>query len=296
MRHKEVGHIRSLETGAIPVIEQKERQGDNMRFFDRLLKKRKEERSLMCEVCGRSFAHAEEWKCEKPYVCPDCRQLQELQTCDASIVAIDRKASYMEKTLTVLFYSDSIGYFCIGQSSGAYSGLGLFYKILPKDVANPRIEDYADEFADFVCIPNVWFSKDFAEELCERKRMKCDEQIKDVHTNETAEELPQVLRGMDFRIVIKKGCALKDGTLLEYFLLSKVGDTAKIHWSVGFGYSWGAHNPGVGGADTIPAELFVHHDLSAFAAYLSEKYRDWITYDDVYFNSEIKTLFELLEE
>ena len=80
MRHKEIGHIRSLETGAIPVIEQKEGQGDNMAFFDRLLKKRKEERSLMCEVCGRSFAHAKEWKCEKPYVCPDCRQLQELQT------------------------------------------------------------------------------------------------------------------------------------------------------------------------------------------------------------------------
>ena len=108
--------------------------------------------------------------------------------------------------------------------------------------------------------------------------------------------LPKVLQDMSFNIVIKKGGdRLPNGCILEKFNLHKEKDNVvKIFWSVGFGYSMGSHNPGAGGDDIVPAEYFVNKNLSAFASYISNKYKDIITYDDICYNGEIQTLFELL--
>ena len=107
--------------------------------------------------------------------------------------------------------------------------------------------------------------------------------------------LPKFLQDTTFNIVIKKGATLPGGCLLEKFCLYKgKEDVVKIYWSVGFGYQWGSHTPGAGGSDVISAEFFIEHDLYAFATYISKKYKDYVTFDDIYFNEEIQTLFELL--
>jgi len=108
--------------------------------------------------------------------------------------------------------------------------------------------------------------------------------------------LPKVLQDMSFNIVIKKGGnRLPDGCILERFYLHKEKeDVVKIFWSVSFGYSMGSHNPGAGGDDVVPPEYFINHDLSAFATYIANKYKDIATYDDICYNAEIQTLFELL--
>jgi len=108
--------------------------------------------------------------------------------------------------------------------------------------------------------------------------------------------LPKVLQDMSFNIVIKKGGSrLPDGCILEKLYLHKSkDDVIKLFWSVGFGYSMMGHNPGAGGDDIVPAEYFIKKDLSVFASYMSNKYKDIIMYDDICYNSEIQTLFELL--
>ena len=108
--------------------------------------------------------------------------------------------------------------------------------------------------------------------------------------------LPKVLQDMSFNIVIKKGGnSLPGGCYLEAFYLHKEkDDVIKLFWSVGFGYSFGGHTPGAGGDDIVPAEYFIKKDLLAFASYMSNKYKDMITFDDICYNGEIQTLFELL--
>ncbi len=108
--------------------------------------------------------------------------------------------------------------------------------------------------------------------------------------------LSKVLQDMSFTIVLKKsGCGLPNRCILEHFYLHKEkDDVIKLFWSIGFGYSQTGHNPGVGGRDIVPAEYFNNRDLSAFATYISNKYKDIATYDDICYNSEIQALFELL--
>lgn len=108
--------------------------------------------------------------------------------------------------------------------------------------------------------------------------------------------LPKVLQDMSFIIDFKKGGkTLPDGCILEEFCLYKrKDDVINLCWSVGFNYSFGGHTPGAGGYEIIPAEYFVNKDLFAFASYLSNKYNDYITYDDICYNGEIQILFELL--
>lgn len=102
---------------------------------------------------------------------------------------------------------------------------------------------------------------------------------------------------MSFRIVLKRGCSLRDGCFLEYISLSKIAnEEIKLDWSVNFGHQMGAHTPGAGGSDTVLTELFIHYDQSELAAYLSDRHKDFITYDEVYYNPEVQTLFELCAE
>ena len=107
--------------------------------------------------------------------------------------------------------------------------------------------------------------------------------------------LPKVLQDMTFNIRIKEGASLPEGCFLESFSLrKKKEDVVEIYWSVGFGHQWGSHTPGAGGGGVVDAKFFIEHDLDAFATYISKKYKDYVTYNDIYFNTEIQTLFELL--
>ena len=110
--------------------------------------------------------------------------------------------------------------------------------------------------------------------------------------------LPKVLQNMSFNIVLKKGGAsLPDRCILERFDLNKKekDNVVKVYWSVGFGYSWPGHTPGVGGEDIVPAEYFINLDKSGLVTYILSKHKDFATYDEIYYNREIQNLFELLE-
>ena len=126
---------------------------------------------------------------------------------------------------------------------------------------------------------------------------KCGKELKKkyLHQNNTCVDCATA-PDTSFKIVLKQGGhKLPDGCILEKFYLYKENDDIiRIFWSVGFGYSMLGHNPGAGGNDIVPAEYFINHDLSGFATYISNKYKDIATYDEIYYNSEIQTLFELL--
>lgn len=212
-------------------------------------------------------------------------QLKSLQSCRAAIVDISRLASGPDRTLTVLFYNDSIGYFCIQQCSGAYCGLAFRYLILPRGLARPQAENYIDSADYSAWISGKWFSEAFELDIYGKK---CLEAIR----------LPQGLYGMRFEIVLKKpGCSAGGGCILERFVLHKEPyEKVKLSWSAGFGFQMGAHNPGAGGTDDVPSEFFLNHDLSGFAAYISGKYKDFASYDDIWYNGEVQTLFDLCAE
>ena len=100
-------------------------------------------------------------------------------------------------------------------------------------------------------------------------------------------------------IHIKGPCTLNDGCLLEHFdIIKGKGKDFKISWSLGFGYSEGSHNPGVGRIDEIPMEYFLNNDLLGLSKYLYDKYHEalGITKSDVLENDDIKALFQLISE
>ena len=100
-------------------------------------------------------------------------------------------------------------------------------------------------------------------------------------------------------IHIKEPCTLNDGCLLEHFNIIKgKGKDFKISWSLGFGYSEGSHNPGVGRIDEIPMEYFLNNDLLGLSNYLHDRYNKalQITKADILENDDIKALFQLISE
>lgn len=251
-----------------------------MRLFDRFKKRAREESFLRCSVCNRETDIPLPNAVAGQPLCSECRHLERLQKSNAVIADIDRREDGPERILTVLFFDETIGHFCVQQSSGAYSGLGLRYQILSHDISVPEASAYVDDDGYSSWIPNRWFSEAFEMDMYGQKYL---ETIK----------LPQSLHSMSFDIVLKKaGCSLPDGGLLECFHLHKkrYGEI-KVSWSVGFGYAMGAHNPGASGDDIVPSEFFFNHDLHGFAAYLSDTYKGVITYDEVYYNAEVKALF-----
>lgn len=151
-----------------------------MGLFALLKKKSKKESFVICEICNRKEKMPTKDIIDERYLCPVCKQFEILQKSDATILEIDRRGSRGERTLTVLFYDDVIGYFCIRQDSSAYSGLGLWYYILPKDISNPKIENYVDNYEDFSCIPNVWFSEAFEKDMYGKERLEITSLTKDI--------------------------------------------------------------------------------------------------------------------
>lgn len=251
-----------------------------MGLFDLFKKRAREESFLRCSVCSRETDIPLQNAAAGQHVCSECRQLEILQKSNAVIADIDRRAGGPERTLTVLFFDETIGHFCVQQSSGAHSGLGLRYQILSRDIPVPEASAYADDDGYSSWIPNRWFSEAFEMDMYGQKHL---ETIK----------LPRSLHSMSFDIVLKEaGCSLANGGILECFKLHKkrYGEI-KVSWSVGFGYAMGAHNPGAGGDDIVPSEFFFNNNLPAFAAYLSKKYKNLITYNEVYYNAEVKALF-----
>lgn len=108
---------------------------------------------------------------------PACRQLIHLQNSHATIMDIDRQANGSERILTVLCQSEETGYFCVRQSSGAYSGLGLWYYRIPEHIEDPKLEDYVDDYEHFISVPNQWFSDAFAEDMDGKRRMTIHEKL-----------------------------------------------------------------------------------------------------------------------
>ena len=146
-----------------------------MGLFDVFKRKAKKESFLICSKCNKASTIPDDHITS--YICPACKQLIHLQDSDATIIDINRQANGSERILTVLCQDDEIGYFCIRQSSGAYSGLGLWYYIIPKEIANPKIEDYICDYENFICVPNQWFSDAFSDDIYGKRRMSINEKL-----------------------------------------------------------------------------------------------------------------------
>lgn len=196
------------------------------------------------------------------------------------IVDIDRRACGPERTLTVLFYNDRkgggipVGYFCVQQCSGAYSGAGFRLLMLSEEISEPKAADYLEHDGYSGWIPG-FFSEDFA---------------MDIHANKRLEpvNLPEVLRDMSFEIGMRK----PDGEPERFELSKRRYGEIHVSWSVGF---IGNRN-GAGGSDPVPSEFFRNHDLPAFAAWIAKKYEGFVSSDEIFKNEEIWTLFELCRE
>lgn len=251
-----------------------------------LFRRKPKETFLCCSLCGRPTNIPASKTADAPCVCPDCRQLERLQNANAAIVDIDRRSGGPERTLTVLFFDSAIGYFCIQQSCGAYTGLGLRYLIFPRNGSVSKAADYAEHDGYSSWIPNRWFSEAFEMDIGGKKRL------------ETV-NIPKSLHPMRFHITMKQGggrLSGGDGLIERFALYKNPYDEIRVRWSIGFGYAMGSHNPGAGGDDPVPSVFFLNNDLPAFAAYIAEKYSNFATYDEIFSNDEIKILFDLCAE
>ena len=200
------------------------------------------------------------------------------------IVDVDRRGGGPERTLTVLFYNSHeyrgipVGYFCVQQCSGAYSGAGFRYMFLPKDISKPKAADYVehDGYSGFI---TGFFSENFEMDLHGTKRL-------------VPIDLPEILWNMSFSIEMKKPGTSVDGCLLEMFQLCKATyGRIYVDWVVSSRHGYAS------GSDPVPAEFFRNHDLNGFARYMVEKYKFLeCTADEIFRNQEIWTLFELLRE
>ena len=150
-----------------------------MKLFGIFQKKKKTAPVIVSETDERAVSVATAEEEEEPY----SYELSVLRNSNAVIVDIDRRGSRMERTLTVLFHDEKLGYFCIRQSSCAYAGLGLWYYRLPKDVSDPQIEHYIEDEIHFNCVPNLWFSKAFEQDMNGVRYMSRGETIQQINAN-----------------------------------------------------------------------------------------------------------------
>ncbi len=109
------------------------------------------------------------------HFCSERKQIEILQNSNATIVGIDRSGGCCERTLTVLFYDENIGYFCVQQSSGAYSGLGFRYLMLPSNISKPDVKSLIDAEGYSSWIANQFFSEAFEMDIYGKHHMCCDE-------------------------------------------------------------------------------------------------------------------------
>ena len=130
-----------------------------------------------------------------------------------------------------------------------------------------------------------------------------DNEISQYTVNEgvIAADLPECIRDLDFTIDLRKCCTLSNRReVLEHFVLHKQKyNTISADISIGFGYSVGSHNPGVGWSVKIPGIYFKNCDMYGLSQYIARRFNDSNIYlkdKEICKNDEIITLFELIRE